>query len=230
MLANVKTEFSQRLKNPTAGSRNLMRCLQTTSSPGGNATPSKPLPTSPAPIKSITAKDLLLQHKMQLSTMNFQKNNPLPQLGRGLQQDAEIEIDLSQEVSSSFTSFLNYNSSYSLVKHCLQKLHYFNAIQIGKSSSRLDSAKLKALRLVKLKGPLKASNPNKVTTKAATLEMKEKVRKRALNQSDDKTDAIEEQRASKRSKVLMDAMFEAKSSHSHLVDELEVPLNFHLTT
>ena len=101
---NAKTEFSQRLLNPTAGSRNLMRCLQATSSPGGNGTASTSLATPPAPLKSITARDLLQQHKIQLSAMkaNFQKSNALiqqPQLGRGLQQDAEIEIDLSQEVS-----------------------------------------------------------------------------------------------------------------------------------
>jgi len=106
---NGKTEFSQRLLNPTAGTRNLMRCLQSASSPGSNAAPSKPLPVSPAPIKSITAKELLQQHKVQLSTMkaNLQKSNALiqqPQLGRGLQHDAEIEIDLSQEVSS-FTCY-----------------------------------------------------------------------------------------------------------------------------
>lgn len=76
-----------------------------------------------------------------------------------------------------------------------------------------------------MKGPLKASDPNKVITKPNTTELQEKVRKRVLNQVDGKNDPVEEERASKRSKILLDAMFEAKSSHSHLVDELEVPLH-----
>jgi len=100
--------------------------------------------------------------------------------------------------------------------------HFIFRMQVGKSTPRLDSAKLKALRLIKMKGPLKASDPNKVITKADTPELQERVRKRALNQSDEKVDPVEEERASKRSKMLLDSMLEAKSSHSHLVDELEV--------
>jgi len=198
-LLNSKTEFSQRLLNPTAGTRNLMRCIQTKSSSGTISSHSNTPVTAPPVIKSITAKDLLQQHQMQLSTLkaNYQKNNPLnqqpkPQLGRGLKLDAELEIDLSEE--------------------------------IRKSHPRQDSAKLKALRLIKMKGPLKPSDPNSVK-KTSTIELQKKVRKRALEKSsDDPADSTvkNSERPSKRSKSELDAILEAKSSHSHLVDELEV--------
>jgi len=98
---NVKTQFDERLKNPTAGSRNLLRVLEgTKASPGS--------PSSPAAMKSITAKDLLQQHKQQLQTMKESQIKAghiaatSPQLGRGL-GDCQQEIDLSEVFN--FASF-----------------------------------------------------------------------------------------------------------------------------
>lgn len=95
---NTKTQFSERLLNPTAGSRNLLRCLEVKNNPQGKSI------TSPAPaIKSITAKDLIMQHKQKLleikaTQMKSQPTaSPTPQLGRGISRD-QGDIDLSEEV------------------------------------------------------------------------------------------------------------------------------------
>ena len=88
------------------------------------------------------------------------------------------------------------------------------------------SAKLKALQLVRSKGPLERSDPNNPIQKPTTPQMQAKVRKRALNTSADESteaigDATDTPRPSKRSKAEFEGLLEAKSSHSNLIDEFE---------
>lgn len=98
---NLKTQFSERLLNPTAGTRNLLRCLEAKKNPQG------PTSTSLSPVvKSITAKDLIMQHKQKLSDLKaaqMKLNQPAalstPQLGRGIMQN-QTDVDLSEEVCS----------------------------------------------------------------------------------------------------------------------------------
>ncbi len=92
----------------------------------------------------------------------------------------------------------------------------------------MQSAKLKALRLIQLKGPLQPSDPNSPSQKPKTPELQAKVRKRVLNASGDVEEAtngsgghIDTPRPPKRTKLEMDKLLEAKSSHSHLIDEFE---------
>lgn len=95
---NAKSQFSERLLNPTAGTRNLMRCLEAAKNPKDNTS----IP-SPKPMKSITAKELIQQHTQKLLDMKAlqmkasQAAMLTPQLGRGLGQD-QTEFDLSEEV------------------------------------------------------------------------------------------------------------------------------------
>lgn len=95
---NVKIEFTERLKNPTAGARNLLRCMDAGKSAGTpTASPSAPK------MKSITAKDLLDQHKQQLQIMksaHLEKSptTQVPLLGRGLLSN-DREIDLYDDVN-----------------------------------------------------------------------------------------------------------------------------------
>lgn len=97
---NVKVEFTERLKNPTAGARNLLRCMD-----GGNGGTSPISSPSTPKMKSITARDLLEQHKQQLQSMKsaqLEKTQPqTPLLGRGLLSN-DREIDLSDEVYALF--------------------------------------------------------------------------------------------------------------------------------
>lgn len=95
---------------------------------------------------------------------------------------------------------------------------------------RMMSAKLKALQLVRNKGPLERSDPNNPIQKPTTPQMQAKVMKRALNTSADDTaetggdgGAIhtDTPRPSKRSKAELDGLLEAKSSHANLIDEFE---------
>ena len=199
-----KIEFKERLQNPTAGSRNLLRCMEAKS-----ASPSVPAPTaSPAAIKSVTAKDLLEQHKKDmLKRKESQQRSAsvaaaaaaaVPQLGRG--NDFQAEIDLCDQVAT--FKFSSPSSS---------------------SSSRPQQAKLKALRLIQQKGPLKATDPNKPIAKPTTPELQERIRKRVLSADSQNSDRADDQeKPAKRSKAEWDKMLEAKSSHAHLVDELEV--------
>ena len=96
---NIKTKFSERLLNPTAGTRNLLKCIEQAKSSKGSTPTSSPT----APMKSITAKDLIQQHQQKLLEMKAiqtkatQAAQLSPQLGRGLVQDQK-EIDLSDEV------------------------------------------------------------------------------------------------------------------------------------
>ena len=104
---NAKSQqFSERLLNPTAGSRNLLKCLEKSKNPVESTSSS--IISSPVTIKSITAKDLILEHKQKLQVMKAAQNKtvlpPLqssPQLGRGLAHD-QNEIDLSIEVLNYF--------------------------------------------------------------------------------------------------------------------------------
>lgn len=94
---NVKVEFTERLKNPTAGARNLLRCME-----AGKSTSSPVASPAASNMKSITAKDLLDQHKKQLQSMKnaqLEKSQSVtpPVLGRGLLSN-DREIDLSDEV------------------------------------------------------------------------------------------------------------------------------------
>lgn len=108
-------------------------------------------------------------------------------------------------------------------------VHY--QVRLHKPHPRVMSAKLKALQLVRLKGPLQPSDPNDPIQKATTPKMQAKVRKRALNTSGDE-DATEfsenggglsdTPRPSKRTKAELDDLLEAKSTHSNLIDEFEV--------
>lgn len=91
------------------------------------------------------------------------------------------------------------------------------------------SAKLKALQLVRLKGQLQPSDPNNPIQKPSTPKMQAKVRKRALNTSDDEEtretaddDHADLPRPPKRSKAELDGLLEAKSTHANLIDEFEV--------
>jgi hypothetical protein len=96
---NMKTEFSERLLNPTAGTRNLLKCLEQAKSSKGSA----PISSPTAPMKSITARDLIQQHQQKLLEMKAiqtkasQAALSTPLLGRGLVQDQK-EIDLFDEV------------------------------------------------------------------------------------------------------------------------------------
>lgn len=96
---SLQAQFSERLLNPTAGSRNLLRCLETSK----GSKESKGISSPTAPVKSITAKDLLLQHQQKLLEMKAiqmkasKVASSSPQLGRGLVQDQK-DIDLSEEV------------------------------------------------------------------------------------------------------------------------------------
>lgn len=91
------------------------------------------------------------------------------------------------------------------------------------------SAKLKALQLVRLKGPLQPSDPNNPIQKPTTPEIRAKVRKRALNSSTSEPDEMvdngdsfaDSPRPSKRSKAEINDLLEAKSAHSNLIDEFE---------
>ena len=101
---NIKTQFSERLLNPTAGSRNLLRCLEADKAEKDSPIPKgTPIP-SPTSMKSITAKELLQQHQQKLLDMKALKMKAsqaallTPQLGRGLEQDQK-EFDLSEEVT-----------------------------------------------------------------------------------------------------------------------------------
>lgn len=96
---NVKTQFSERLLNPTAGSRNLLRCLE-----GKNTSQEIKIQASPVSMKSITAKDLIMQHQQKLKDMKASQlkgSQPVlsitPQIGRGISQE-QTDIDLSVEV------------------------------------------------------------------------------------------------------------------------------------
>ena len=139
-----------------------------------------------------------------------------PQLGRGLSA-CQQEIDLSGVSYSIFRFETQYLTLFGLQMRLLAKSH-----------PRMQSAKLKALRLVQLKGPLQASDPNSPSQKPKTPEMQAKVRKRVLNASDtdggeEATDSghVDTPRPPKRTKLEMDKLLEAKSSHSHLIDEFE---------
>lgn len=96
---NMKNEFSERLLNPTAGTRNLLKCLEQAKSSKGSASISSPT----VPMKSITARDLIQQHQQKLLEMKAiqtkasQAALSTPLLGRGLVQDQK-EIDLFDEV------------------------------------------------------------------------------------------------------------------------------------
>lgn len=94
-----------------------------------------------------------------------------------------------------------------------------------KSHPRLESAKLKALKLVRLKGPLNKADPNSPSQKPKTPELQAKVRKRISRIEDDDDNAEGEDEArpkpSKRSKAELDGLMEARSSHAHLVDQHE---------
>ena len=194
-------DFVQRLKNPTAGSRNLLRCM------GGiiPGTSSSPAPTKAPAIKSITPSELLQQHKMQILKMKSSQVSPKssPQLGRGLGTD--IDIDLSEPVKT--PSRMTSSSP---------------------SNPRAASAKLKALRMIQAKGPLKPTDPNNPIQKPSTPKLQEQVRKRVLNASSDGTSDSEHPPddvlapAKKKPKAELDAILDAKSSHSHLVDDLEL--------
>lgn len=100
--ANMKTEFSERLKNPTAGARNLMRCMDPAKAveqfpQGVIALHSSPAgPSARQAMKSITAQELLQQHKQQMQVMKASQQKT-PQLGRGIQEHQD-EIDLSEQV------------------------------------------------------------------------------------------------------------------------------------
>ena len=147
-----------------------------------------PLPAAPV-VKSISARDLLLQHQQDLAKMKAAQAVKSPQLGRGLQ--SADEVDLSREEVSLPAS----------------------------TTKRADAAKLKALRLIQLKGPLKASNPNQPISSPKTPEMQQKIRKRVLDTSP--TDAVV-QSSTKKSKAELDEILQAKSSHAHLIDDLEL--------
>lgn len=90
------------------------------------------------------------------------------------------------------------------------------------------SAKLKALQLVRVKGPLQPSDPNDPIQKATTPKMQAKVRKRALDTLGDEdameinTGLVDTPRPLKRTKAELDELLQAKSAHSNLVDEFEV--------
>lgn len=91
------------------------------------------------------------------------------------------------------------------------------------------SAKLKALQLVRLKGPLEQSNPNNPIQKPTTPKMQAVVRKRALNASTEEDaesfvegGSMDTPRPPKRSKAELDGLLEAKSAHSNLIDEFEM--------
>ena len=92
----TKSQFSQRLLNPTAGTRNLMRCIEGKPSPVLGPGFCIPAPSNSPTIKSITAKDLLQQHKQQMMVLKAKQTSQQqqPQLGRGLQNE-QHEIDLS---------------------------------------------------------------------------------------------------------------------------------------
>lgn len=96
---NVKSQFAERLLNPTAGSRNLLRCVEAKSlvPPSATSMAASISPSVKQPVKSITAKELLQQHKQQMEMMKASQQKT-PQLGRGL-EDHQEEIDLSEEVS-----------------------------------------------------------------------------------------------------------------------------------
>ena len=90
------------------------------------------------------------------------------------------------------------------------------------SHPKTDAAKLKALRLVQQKGPLKACDPNNPVLKPSTPELQAKVRKRALGSSDDSdVPHVDTPRPTKRSKAEIDDLLEAKSSHAELINEFE---------
>lgn len=90
---NIKTQFSERLLNPTAGSRNLMRCLEAKKTPQAEIKS----PSSSVSMKSITAKDLIMQHQQKLQEMKASQLKTTPQLGRGMSLE-QTDIDLSVEV------------------------------------------------------------------------------------------------------------------------------------
>ncbi|XP_057364805.1 protein MCM10 homolog [Daphnia carinata] len=196
---SIQAQFSERLLNPTAGSRNLLKCLEKSKDSKESPSASSPTP----PVKSITAKDLLLQHQQKLLEMKAiqMKTSKIalssPQLGRGLVQN-QNEIELSAEV------------------------------RLPKSHPRMMSAKLKALQLVRLKGPLQPSDPNDPIQKATTPKMQAKIRKRALDTSGDEdateisSGLVDTPRPLKRTKAELDELLQAKSAHSNLVDEFEV--------
>lgn len=194
---NSQVDFSQRLRNPTAGSRNLLRCMEAKaqqSSPQ-SANPS-PVAVS-APMKSITAKDLLLQHKQQMELMKAKQTAPSPQLGRGLQEHQD-EIDLSED---------------------------FAVASPSRSHPRMESAKMKALRMIRQKGPLHKADPNSPSQKPKTAELQALVRKRVRKEDEascgDDGGEGDRPKPSKRSKAELDSLMEAKSKHSDLVDQLE---------
>lgn len=87
------------------------------------------------------------------------------------------------------------------------------------------SAKLKALQIIRRKGPLQASDPNNPIQKPTTPQLQATVRKRALNTSEDDDAApdgsIDTPKPSKRSKDELEKLLEAKSAHSNLIDEFE---------
>lgn len=88
----------------------------------------------------------------------------------------------------------------------------------------MDVAKLKALRLIQQKGPLKACDPNNPTLKPSTPELQAKVRKRAIGTSNDDTSDVphvDTPRPTKRSKAEIDDLLQAKSSHADLINEFE---------
>lgn len=90
------------------------------------------------------------------------------------------------------------------------------------------TAKLKALQLVRNKGPLQPSDPNNPVQKPTTPKLQETVRKRALNMSDDYTPAtageeisVDSPRPCKRNKAELDSLLNAKSAHANLVDDFD---------
>ena len=192
---SVKTEFSERLQNPTAGSRNLLRCMELKAQ---KSSPQAASPTllAPKPIKSITAKELLQQHKQQMQILKASQSAQSPQLGRGL-QELQDEIDLSEEIVAASPS--------------------------SRSHPKMESAKLKALRLIRQKGPLQKADPNSPSQKPKTPELQAKMRKRVRKEDEalrgESGDEEERPKPSKRSKAELDSLMEAKSSHSHLVDQ-----------
>ena len=82
--------------------------------------------------------------------------------------------------------------------------------------------------MIQAKGPLKPTDPNNPIQKPSTPKLQEQVRKRVLNASSDGTSDSEHPPddvlapAKKKSKAELDAILDAKSSHSHLVDDLEL--------
>lgn len=78
--------------------------------------------------------------------------------------------------------------------------------------------------MVQQKGPLKPTDPNNPILKPTTPDLQAKVRKRVLESSEKKDDKEQDgisERPVKRNKTDLESLLEAKSSHSHLVDEFE---------